>query len=204
MTNLVAVGAAARPHPNESVSGDAWSVQVVGHVWRLALVDGAGHGVQAAEAARIAIDTFEGEPSLDAGEILRQCHARLRGTRGAVMAIASVDLDRHFLEVAGVGNIDARLLTTDLEKHPVSQRGMLGANIPATIRPTTFELPDKWMLVLHSDGIRNRYRLSEIADYGEDKSPQAVADRILADYSRQDDDATVVVASLKSDGLRPH
>ncbi|MEX0783747.1 MAG: SpoIIE family protein phosphatase [Dehalococcoidia bacterium] len=190
LTENLAVAAAGRPHPNEPVSGDAWSVRWEAGVCRLAVVDGAGHGPAAEMAAAIAIGTFEESLGLAPAEVLRICHGRLRGTRGAVMAVAVIDPAGNTLEVAGVGNIEARLLMDGREQHPISQRGMLGSNIP-TIRPFTTSLPREWLLVLHTDGIRTRWKLEEAS---EDALPvNRLAERILERHARTDDDACVVV-----------
>ena len=190
LTERLAVAAANRPHPNETVSADAWSVRWESGRCRVALVDGAGHGPAAADAARIAIATFEDNPIAAPGDLLRLCHRQLRGTRGAVMAVAAIDVAANTLDLAGVGNIEARLLSGGREQHPISQRGMLGSNIP-TIRPFKTTLIPGWLLVLHTDGIRTRWNLADAA--AEAVTADALAPAILARHARTDDDACVVV-----------
>ncbi len=67
---------------------------------------------------------------------------------------------------------------------------MLGLAMPR-IRPLTIALGDQWTLVLYSDGVRGRFtlRAPEFAAL----SAQELADAILRDFARADDDATVVV-----------
>ena len=55
----VAIAVAARAYPGETVSGDAWQVDWHGSVCRIALVDGLGHGSQAAVAASAAVAARE-------------------------------------------------------------------------------------------------------------------------------------------------
>jgi serine phosphatase RsbU (regulator of sigma subunit) len=190
LTERLVVAAAIRSHPNETVSGDAWSVRWDSGRCRIAIVDGAGHGPPAVEAAQIAIATFEENPNASPGDLLLLCHRQLRGSRGAVMAVAVISPDGSTLELAGVGNIEARLLMEGREQHPISQRGMLGSNIP-TIRPFKTTLVPGWLLVLHTDGIRTRWNLAD--DAAEAPTADALAAAILARHERSDDDACVVV-----------
>ena len=186
----VVVGAANRPHPGESVSGDSWLVEDVAGGLRVSLIDGAGHGPGAAFAARTAAAALAAAPSASVGECLRHAHEALRATRGAVMSVAFIDAAAGTLSLAGVGNVEAALLNGDVETHPVTQRGMLGVAMPRT-RPLTIALADQWTLVLYSDGVRGRFTL-RAPDFAT-LPARELADAILRDFARADDDATVVV-----------
>ncbi len=59
----VAVAVAARPYPGETVSGDAWQIDWHESVCRIALIDGLGHGSQAAAAALAAVAALAAEPA---------------------------------------------------------------------------------------------------------------------------------------------
>lgn len=50
----IAFAVAGRPHPLEKISGDAWLLDQTERGYRLALVDGLGHGPDAARAAQTA------------------------------------------------------------------------------------------------------------------------------------------------------
>jgi serine phosphatase RsbU (regulator of sigma subunit) len=197
LTERLAIAAASKPHPNETVPADDWSVRWDSGRCRIAVVDGAGHGPVAVEAARIAIATFEENPGAAPGDVLLLCHRQLRGTRGAVMAVAAIDVPANTLELAGVGNIEARLLMEGREQHPISQRGILGSNIP-TIRPFKTTLVPGWLLVLHTDGVRTRWNLAEATAEG--ATADALAPAILSQHARADDDACVVVIQHATPG----
>src|SRR4051812_27934099 len=107
------IAVATRTYPGETVSGDAWTVEWSGPVWRLALVDGLGHGPLAAEAAQAALACLRARPDLDPMAALAACHGALRGTRGAALSIATVDTARQRLTFVGVGNVEARVWTAD-------------------------------------------------------------------------------------------
>jgi len=51
----ILIGIAERPYPGETVSGDAYAVHWVGDACRIAVIDGLGHGPEAAKASASAI-----------------------------------------------------------------------------------------------------------------------------------------------------
>jgi serine phosphatase RsbU (regulator of sigma subunit) len=187
----LAIGTAARPYSGETVSGDGWSIDWHEGVCRVALIDGLGHGSQAAAATRAATTALTNQPELSPAEALRLCHRALAGTRGAVISIARIDLAGGRLTYAGVGNVEARLWHPPTHERPISYRGVLGSTIP-TIRSFDFPLPPDWVLILHTDGISSRFDIRDVPDslYHD---PQALADELLQRWSRTTDDATVVV-----------
>jgi len=186
----ITVGAASRPYPGESVSGDHWLVEDGARGLRVSLIDGAGHGPGAAFAAHTAAAALAAAPSAGVGECLWHAHEALRPTRGAVMSVALIDSAAGSLSLAGVGNVEAALLNGDVETHPVTQRGMLGVAMPR-IRPLTIALADQWTLVLYSDGVRGRFTLR--APNFATLPAKELAETILRHFARDDDDATVVV-----------
>jgi serine phosphatase RsbU (regulator of sigma subunit) len=186
------VAVAARPHPKETVNGDAIAVNRSEGVCRIAVIDGLGHGPEAAYASGRAVEALGAHPDLSPAEAIRLCHAALAGTRGAAMSVARLDLNRDELIYAGVGNIDAHLWRPERRERPISYRGIVGSVLP-TIRSFTLALGPEWTFILHSDGVSARIDPDALA-IRPPWSPQALADAILARYARVSDDATVVVA----------
>ena len=82
---LLDYGVASFIAPNQNESGDRHLVKTIPGGTLLAVVDGAGHGPEAAIAARMAIGILEAHPTEDPVLLVRRCHVRLRATRGAVM-----------------------------------------------------------------------------------------------------------------------
>jgi serine phosphatase RsbU (regulator of sigma subunit) len=189
----LSVATASRAYPGELVSGDASRVDRDGDGWRIAVIDGLGHGEGAAEAASAALASLSSQPGLDPAAALRQCHEALHGTRGAAMSIVSIDPAAGRLVFAGVGNVEARLWQAGQEKHISSARGIVGVVLPK-IRPEELALAEGWRLVMHTDGVSARFNLAELAE--RDADLQALANAILDGWGRTSDDATVVVAGV--------
>ena len=77
-----------RPLPGETESGDAPVVVFFPGGALLGLIDGLGHGPEAATAARAAVARLEAAPDQPVLKLINLCHEALRSTRGAVTWIA--------------------------------------------------------------------------------------------------------------------
>src|SRR5260370_34405419 len=93
--------------PGQRVSGDLEVVHYYdgGGGALIAAIDGIGHGEQAAATARLAADIILRHPEYQPAALLTRCHAALRGTRSAVLSIASIDLRHAALSWLGIGNV---------------------------------------------------------------------------------------------------
>ncbi len=191
LSREVAIGAATRPHPRETVNGDRVHLQQHGAIYRIAVIDGLGHGVDAAAAAARAVDTLAAIPDADVPSSIRACHEALKGTRGAALSVVRIDLDAGRLTFAGLGNVEGALVSVGKKHLLVPQRGIAGAIAPR-IRETTEDLPDSFNLMLCTDGIRSRARIE--LRFDPISSAQAVANELLTAWGRDTDDATVVIA----------
>ena len=187
----VAVAVAARPYPGEPISGDAWQVDWHGSVCRIALVDGLGHGSQAAAAALAALAALANEPALNPVDAVHRCHEALKGSRGAALLVISIDVSRGQLIGAGAGNVEARLYQDGGAKQLMTDRGIVGSVLPR-LRPVEMALAPEWLLLMHTDGIKRRFDAQSQLEAAPDGDRLAQA--ILAGWARATDDATVLVA----------
>lgn len=101
----VTVSGFSIPHPSEEVCGDAWATALEGQCVYVIVADGLGHGIQAADASRLAGTVFRQAPKTSPAELLSRLHLALRPTRGASVAIAKLDAVACTVHFAGVGNI---------------------------------------------------------------------------------------------------
>jgi serine phosphatase RsbU (regulator of sigma subunit) len=191
--DAVTVVGASRPYPGETANGDAWTVHRHEGGCRIALIDGLGHGPAAAAAAQAAIATLAARPELGPVEAIRACHGALVGTRGAVLAIAHVDASARRLTFAGIGNAEARLRQRDREERPISYRGVVGGTI-RSVRAFVLDLAPDWLLLMHTDGVTARLEVGPAPASGP-VALGALADELLRRWSRDHDDATVVLAA---------
>lgn len=173
----------------EALCGDAYCVIEREDFVLAAVVDGLGHGPEAHEAAQKAIATIEQQPELPVEVLLEACHKALRGTRGAVAAIARIDRKQQVLTYAGLGNIETRLVGADKVRRPVSLNGIVGYE-SRTFRVEEFPFLAGDLLVMHSDGISDRFPMTSAARTLE---PQMLAMRLAHAHGRPNDDQLLLL-----------
>jgi anti-sigma regulatory factor (Ser/Thr protein kinase) len=187
-------GAVTLPHPGETVCGDAWRVNAQGDVVSLTLADGLGHGEDAHRAAALATAVVV-KPLDMPDEVVQRAHTALRGTRGAALAVARIDLSRAVLAFAGVGNISGVLIEGDSARQMVSHAGIVGHNMR---RVQVFEqaFSPVALLVMHSDGLATHWRIDQHPGL-RDQHPAIIAAVLCRAHTRGRDDVTVVVLRLR-------
>lgn len=198
LRRLFNVAASSRAYRDDPFNGDAWSASTTGTGFQFALIDGAGHGELAAESASVVKEVLENSGDLDLASTLARSHKRLQGMRGAVMSVVHIASHPGSLSFAGVGNVDYYLFDGEREQRLLPQRGMLGVTLPR-VRVAELQLPQKWLLAAHTDGIRSQFTLRGAGvklDTGE--ALQDLADKLLDKYRRADDDATVLLVAPSS------
>jgi negative regulator of sigma-B (phosphoserine phosphatase) len=154
----------------------------------LALIDGLGHGPEAAKVAKSAIERL-GEISLEATvlEIMENLHHHLRGTRGAAATVCLIRDGR--IAACGVGNVELRSSETIIPF--VFSPGILGARVQK-FRVCGANLRAGTRLVMFSDGISTRLRLDVVRGL----PPQGACAAIIEQHRKSEDDATVLVADI--------
>lgn len=179
------------PFPGEPVSGDGWSEKNIERGRMLMLVDGLGHGQLAYDAANAACDAFRRAYG-SVSDTLLVIHDGLRGTRGAAVAVAELDLQSQLIRFAGVGNISATIVDATARRSAVSVYGIAGHQI-RDVREYTYPWTSESTLIMHSDGLTTKWDLDAYPGLlGRD--PMLIAGVLWKDHHRRSDDSTVVVA----------
>ncbi|MGW0362913.1 SpoIIE family protein phosphatase [Streptomyces sp. NPDC002990] len=177
------------PAAGEQYCGDAAAVLDHADVRTAAVIDGLGHGMEADEVAQAAIRSVRSTGERDLPDIARAMHRVLRHSRGA--AVGLVRLHAETVEYCGIGNVRMVALTHDQVHHRLSgQPGVVGWRMPDP-RLHTVDLAPGAAVVLHSDGIDNRWAHSPphyLLRLPLPLQTLAVAHR----YHRSRDDATVL------------
>lgn len=195
------VGAVCLPVAGERESGDAWaSAWPSPGLGLLMVADGLGHGPLAAAASNAAVAALRrGAGGTSPAEILRAAHEALKGTRGAAVAVALVDLGRREVRFAGIGNISATVLSPGARHGLVSLPGVVGLEI-RKVQEFAQPWPPGSLLVMHSDGLATHWRLDRASPLAS-RHPGVVAGALYRDHARGRDDVTVVVARDREGGL---
>jgi anti-sigma regulatory factor (Ser/Thr protein kinase) len=175
------VGAVCVPFKGEDQCGDAWAVHQDASRAVFMLVDGLGHGSIAATAATAALRVFDANHDRSAIDIVLRAHLALRSTRGAVMAVAEIDLDEGTVSYAGVGNISGCFMEDGRRKHMISVNGTVGFIAKPKDYPYTWQKNE--VMALSSDGMSTRWQLERFPDLL-GRHPSLIAGMLYQHYAR--------------------
>ena len=186
-------GAATRTRRGEDDGGDLALVTRTSRGTLIAAIDGAGHGVEAARAARAGAAVLRDHAGDELSTLLVRCHERLRQTRGAAMCLAFFPAELSVMTWLGIGDVQGTVVRRD-GADPRPKRalclagGVVGFELP-TLRQETLEIGRGDVVVLATDGIRASF-VDSLLLAG---SPQAIADRAVAAHWKPTDDGLVLV-----------
>ena len=190
--SALGLGVISLPVRGESACGDGWAMRANADNIYLLVVDGLGHGIFAAEAAREAERVFEETESTTPGAMLLDCHDALKKTRGAAAAIAAINREKRALTFAGLGNISATLISGQGRRGLASHNGTLGHQM-RRLQEFAFPWNEDSALIMYSDGLTSRWDLDRYPGIIS-KHPSIVAAALYRDFERERDDVTVMVA----------
>jgi negative regulator of sigma-B (phosphoserine phosphatase) len=182
--------------PGNSSSGDLAVVRFYEGGALLSVIDGVGSGDEAFVAAQRAGTTIDEHPHEAVEALVTRCHEALRATRGAVMSLAAIDLQRGLLRWLGVGNVQGIVYRADAAALPrreelLLRSGVVGAKLP-TLRSAAIPIRRHDTLILTSDGIRSNFADGLAAS----ATPHSLAQKILTNHLQGNDDAMVLVARI--------
>src|SRR6185503_16383681 len=105
-----------------------WTLVRDGDRLTIVVADGLGHGIQASDASRRAVDFAHEHPDYEPTRLMETLHAALRSTRGAAVAIVEVRPRLQVAQIVGVGNISAMVYPPDggSQRSLTSHNGTVG------------------------------------------------------------------------------
>jgi len=175
-------------------SGDRCLVKKTAQGILIGVIDGIGHGKEAAEAAQTALEIINLDPKDSVIALVQRVHEGLRATRGVVMTLSLVNPEYDTVTWLGVGNVQGSLL------HPegggksgyesvLLRGGVVGHQLPP-LKAEVIPIRRDDLLVFATDGVYSGCTM------GIDLSgtPRQISDRVLKVYSKGNDDALVLVA----------
>ena len=192
---------ATRCRLGEATSGDLAAVITRPGAALFAVIDGSGHGPEAARAARVAAKAVRESADEDLTSLIRSCHKALRCTRGAALSLAFVTVPDSTVTWLGIGNVEGRLVhgppAAPREKGSLPLApGVAGHALPP-LKTTTLRVTRGDVLLFTTDGIEASFEDSLNVSGG----PREIAERIMADHWRASDDALVL--AVRYLGMKP-
>ena len=177
-----------------SESGDQYLVSRTADGVLVAVVDGLGHGPEAAAVAKAAIGALDADPARALPARLAHCHECLRGTRGAVLSLAAFAPSR--LTWLGVGNVDGVLVRAGSRaaEQLLVRSGVVGRRLPS-LEVTRLTVARGDTLILATDGVDGHFAEDAAAFRA-----QWTAEHLLVKHGKGTDDALVMVVRYLGPG----
>lgn len=195
------IGVASRAFPGYTDNGDAFVTKQWHGGSLVGVIDGVGHGQSAELASRAARQYVEKHHTLPLQTLFTGTHRACHSTRGVVMALARLAPIPHIaphdpvmtLSFASIGNIETRLVGGAEHANLLVKRGIIGM---ANAMPKVLVCEHYWyvdqIMILHSDGIHANWHWNSLP-CSQTTSAETLAHHLLANYARENDDATVAV-----------
>jgi phosphoserine phosphatase RsbX len=191
---LIEWSVAARTMPGQSVSGDLHLVKFYDDGALLAVIDGIGHGEEAAAAARAAVEILENYMRDPIILLIQRCHEALVRTRGAVLTVAKLNSEENTMTWLGLGNVEGWLLRANATaSHPresvLMRSGLAGCQLPA-LQASVIPVAAGDLLVLATDGLHAGFE----EGINTNETPGQIAEKIMSRHFKGNDDALVLAA----------
>ena len=153
-------GVASRALPGQPESGDQQVVKPFPGGVLIAVLDGIGHGSEAATAATIAKNLLEAHAADPVMALVQRCHEALHASRGVALSIASFDASQGLLTWLGVGNVVGVLLRRSatpvpVEKSLLLRAGVVGLQLPLSLDADSVRVSAGDTLIFATDGIQS-------------------------------------------------
>jgi negative regulator of sigma-B (phosphoserine phosphatase) len=182
--------------PGEELSGDHAFVSPSEAGALIAVIDGIGHGEEAANAANTAIGILGRGINRPIISVVGECHEALRASRGVVLSVASVDMPNGMMTWLGVGNVQGVLMRGmskpgNGREMLLLRSGVVGAQLPP-LQAAVLPVAPGDTLFFATDGIRSEF----VESLSAQENPQRAAQRILEKYRTGSDDALALAVRL--------
>ena len=199
VTETVDVGVAGFVLPGQTESGDLEIVKPISDGMLIGIVDGLGHGQEAAIAAKEAIKIIGSSSNNSIVQLVKCCHEGLKTTRGVAMSLAALNTDNDTMTWLGIGNVEGILFRADPRSNPsyeslLLRPGVVGYVLPQ-LQTSVLTLIKGDLLVFISDGIKSDFAGS--IPSVSNNTPRQIAERICSRQVKGTDDALVLVTRYK-------
>jgi phosphoserine phosphatase RsbX len=180
---------------DDQPSGDGYTILSMDTGLLFAVVDGAGSGTAAADVAEHCLSGLDGSK----GQIdrdFRLCHERLKGGRGAALALIVLDAETGSLTWASVGDVDGLLWRRSgnqrsLQASITQTGGTLGITFDG-ISPQSHPLQPGDLITITTDGVLRDY----VSGLDPNQTAEIVAQQILQSFRRPNDDCLVMTLEV--------
>jgi anti-sigma regulatory factor (Ser/Thr protein kinase) len=188
-------GIMGRPFPGEVISGDDAVFFETQSTFVAAAADGMGHGPDARTASNRAIEGLRTKLDWKLEDIVSALNQELTGTHGCAMSIVRYDKATRTAECVSLGDVHTHLYYLK-DAHFFTPTPLVlaaGQFQKQRVRVERVAVQPASVLVMFTDGLRSRTTLKGQLDVLR-QPPISIAQHLLENDSRPDDDALVLIA----------
>ena len=176
--------------------GDQYFIKELADCILIAVVDGLGHGAEAAFAAKKAIQTLDAHANESIETLFKLCNEALCLTRGAAMTIFKIDT-RYKLTYMGIGNVMGACWKINesgklIHNLIVLDPGIVGSRLFPSMQVKEIAMSPGDTFILATDGIKIQFE----SEPPKVESPEKIAKHIFNTYRNKNDDGLILVAQL--------
>jgi anti-sigma regulatory factor (Ser/Thr protein kinase) len=186
-----------RPFPGEIISGDDAALFETEFGFVAVTADGLGHGPEAREASKAAIDSVARLRETGLAQMIVEINDDLSRTRGCAISLVRFDKISRLFECVSMGDVYTHLYHRRDAHFFTSTPFIVGASfqrVPKVRIETAAAEPDS-VLVMFTDGLKSRTTLK--GELERLRQPAiGIAQHLLENNARPDDDALVLVAKV--------
>ena len=173
----------------EEISGDIGFIQENDQEVFVVLIDGSGHGHEARQVAETCKKYIEENREEDLPSLVKGMHNLIRGSRGCVAIVGSLNLENLQFNYVGIGNISLRKFG-NVDERAILGEGIIGYNI-STPKEKQMQLENGDLLIFHSDGVKSQFGVNDYPDIMKDDA-KTIAINIVRKFGKKDDDVTCI------------
>ncbi len=126
---------------------------------------------------------------MELAPLIKSLHDFIRGSRGCVAIVGSLNLETLQLSYVGVGNICLRKFG-DSDSRALLGEGVIGYSI-STPQEKQMQLQNGDVLIFHSDGIQSQFGINDYPEIHRDDAKN-IAINIVRKFGKNDDDVTCI------------
>jgi anti-sigma regulatory factor (Ser/Thr protein kinase) len=184
-----------RPYPGEGISGDDAVFFQSESGFLAGVMDGLGHGPEARLASNRAVEALGHRREIELDQIVIDINQKLAGTRGCAMTVVRFHRNNRLFECAAAGDVHSHIYNLRDAHFFTATPLVIGAGqLPKPgVRVETITVEPGSVLVMFTDGLKSRTSLKGQLDILRQPAI-AIAQHLLEQSARPDDDALVLVA----------
>jgi hypothetical protein len=175
--------------------GDQYLVKELTGSQLIAVIDGLGHGIEAAKAANKAIQIIDANANQNIEDIFKICDQELHNMRGAAMTVVKIDAN-YKLTYMAIGNVMGVCWKMDKDRLTRQslflEGGIVGSRFSSFACEKQILMSQGDTLILATDGIKVGFE-NEPPSL---ESLEKIAQRIFTSYRNIKDDGLVLVVKL--------